>query len=41
MSDIVKRYQGLEAEKEAAEAQLTETNQKLEDTEKRAQEVSY
>ncbi|KAH9279735.1 Tropomyosin-2 [Echinococcus granulosus] len=38
MGDVVKRYQGLEAEKEAAETQLAETNQKLEDTEKRAQE---
>ncbi|VDO03017.1 unnamed protein product [Rodentolepis nana] len=38
MADVVKRYQSLEAEKEAAESQLTETNQKLEDTEKRAQE---
>ncbi|VUZ52964.1 unnamed protein product, partial [Hymenolepis diminuta] len=37
MADVVKRYQGLEAEKEAAESQLAETNQKLEDTEKRAQ----
>lgn len=40
MGDVVKRYQSLEAEKEAAETQLAETNQKLEDTEKRAQEVS-
>lgn len=39
MADVVKRYQGLETEKDTAETQLTDTNQKLEDTEKRAQEV--
>ncbi|VDN34263.1 unnamed protein product [Dibothriocephalus latus] len=40
IGEISKRLTALEAEKESSEAQLAETNQKLEDTEKRATEVS-
>lgn len=39
MAEIAKRIQQLETDKETAQTQFTETNQKLDETEKRATEV--
>lgn len=40
IADIQKKIQQLESDKETAQAQFTETNQKLDETEKHATEVS-
>ncbi|KAF5398571.1 Tropomyosin [Paragonimus heterotremus] len=41
MAEISKRIQQLETDKDTAQTQFEETNQKLDETEKRATEVSY